>query len=160
MALSYSTGLVQAVLGTDMGKGFGEAFSSGFVVDIYAGTRPANSDSATSGQPKLGTVTKNGVAVSTDSAACGLHFGEAASRALNKAAAETWQFTAGTAAGGQVASWFRLRLVPDPGTAASITDYRIDGSIGVSTGDALMSNTTMAAGNIYTLNQFRISWPL
>jgi hypothetical protein len=157
MALSYSTGLVHSLF-SPTGQGFGECLS-GFVVDIYSNavTRPTSADAAVpAGSVLLGTITKGGVADDGDPLVYGLHFGEPALRAIDKLATETWQFTAKVAG---VASWFRLRLPADTG-AASTTVFRIDGSIGTFSADARLSSTDIVIDNVYTLNRFKITWPV
>jgi hypothetical protein len=156
MALSYSTGLVHAIF-SPTGTAFGETLSN-FVIDIYsnAQARPTNADAAIpSGSVLLGTITKGGVAATGDPADYGLHFGEPALRAIDKLNSETWQFTAAV---GGVAAWFRLRMAGDTGTT-STSALRIDGSIGIIS-DARLSSTDIVVGNVYTLNRFKLTWPV
>ncbi len=160
MALSYSTGLVNNTLSVG-GDSFGDSLGA-FVIDIYSGTRPANADAAvvtSATTVLLGTITKGGVAPTGDASLYTLHMGTAADRAVDKASGETWQFKGSTAG---VASWFRLRQPTDDGTAASpeFTDIRIDGTIGTFSGDARLSSTDIVVDNIYTLNRFKLSWPV
>ena len=155
MALSYSTGLVQGILGT---QGLSQLLSA-FVIDIYsnATVRPASADDPVPfGSVLLGTVTKGGVLVSGDPSLYWLSFGAPQGRAIDKSDTELWQFTAGVVPSGALASWFRLRLVADtPGA----TGFRIDGSVGPGINDdAQLSDTAVVQGNMYTFNRFRLSW--
>lgn len=156
MALSYSTGLVHSVLNTG-GTSFADTLS-GFVIDVYSGTRPTTADSAvitSASVVLLGTITKGGVAATGTPADYVVHMGTAVGRTIDKATAETWQFTAAVTG---VASWFRLRLPTDT-AAASTTEVRIDGTIGTFSGDARLSTTDITTGNVYTLNRFKLTWP-
>ena len=157
MALSYSTGLVHSVLDL-AGTSFADTLG-GFVIDVYSGTRPASADAAvvTSGSTVLlGTITKSGLPATGDPAVYSIHMGSAVLRALDKSTTETWQFSA-TVAG--VAAWFRLRQPTDDGLA-STTEVRIDGSIGTFSGDARLSSTDIVVANVYTLNRFKLTWPV
>lgn len=162
--LSYSTGLVHSLLRAS-GLSFADTLS-GFVIDIYSGARPAATtptsaaaDSAvvpSSTVVLLGTVTKSGLPATGDAAAFGLHFGDPALRAIDKAVGETWQFH-GAVQG--TASWFRVRMPGDTGLASD-TAYRIDGSIGTYSADAILSSTAIVTDNVYTLNRFKLTWPV
>lgn len=156
MALSYSTGLANAVL-TLGGTSFADTLG-GFVIDVYSGTRPATADAAvvtSASTVLLGTITLNGVAATGTASAYVVHMGSAVGRSVDKATAETWQFKAGAAG---VAAWFRLRQPTDDGLA-STTEVRIDGSIGTFSGDARLSSTDIVVDNVYTLNRFKLTWP-
>lgn len=158
MALSYSTGFVQALMGTTGGMG---TLLNGCVIEIYSGARPSSADLApiTSGgvvPVLLGTITKGGVAPVGDVAAYGLTFGLPIGRVIDKSPTEVWQFKAAIAG---VASWLRLKKPADSSTVDSTTFYRIDASIGTSFTDAVLSSTAVAIDNVYTFNEFKLSWP-
>ena len=180
MALAYSTGLVQALFG--QGPGLVAALG-GFAIDIYDGSgasgtgvgpggRPLSADSGVPlGNVLLGTITKGGAPDSGDPAAYALHLAiPTDARYVDKLSTEDWQLTA-IAAG--TASWFRLRLVDDKGIkgvdgtgagGASKTAYRVDGTIDTGvplvTSNAHLSNLSVSVGNIYTMNRFRLTWPM
>jgi hypothetical protein len=177
MALAYSTGLVQSLFGT--GPGLVSALA-GFVIDIYDGSsvsgtgvgvggRPLTADSGVpQGNVLLGTISLGGAPTTGDPAVYSLHFTLLADvRYVDKVAAEDWQFTA---VGAGTATWFRLRRPTDAGiqgvaVGTSLTALRIDGSIDtggapLNTANAHLSNTTVAVGNIYTMNRFRLTWPV
>ena len=80
----------------------------------------------------------------------------AASGAIAKATAETWQDT-GLAAG--TAGYFRLVANATDAGAASTTLPRIDGSVGTSGADLNMSSTTIAVGATYTIDSFTLTLP-
>jgi hypothetical protein len=181
MALAYSTGLVQSLFGA--GPGLVSALA-GFVIDIYDGSsvsgtgvgvggRPLVADSGVpQGNVLLGTISLGGAPTTGDPAVYSLHFMiPPEARYVDKVAAEDWQFTA---VGAGTATWFRLRQSTDAGFkgvagtgagGASLTALRIDGSIDtggapLNTANAHLSNTTVAVGNIYTMNRFRLTWPV
>ena len=156
MALSFSTGLVNAMLSPSAGLSFGEALA-GCIIDIYPNSvaMPAKAnDSVAAGATKLGTVTKGGVSAVGDPSAYSMHFGEpTVTGTIDKSSSEVWQFTAGASG---IAGWFRLRLATDTGETSN-TAFRIDGTIGVN-GDAVIITTDIVANNIYTFSRFRLTW--
>jgi hypothetical protein len=156
MAFSYSTGFVHKIFNNTAngGLGFAEIFKDG-VIEVYAGTRPVNADAAVSGT-LLGTVTVNGGAFVAGQAANGLEWGTAADRAIDKASAETWQFTAGASG---TATWFRIKGNATDAGSSSTSLPRIDGTISAFGGDATLSDTNIVSGNVYTLNRCKFTWP-
>lgn len=163
MALSYSTGLVKTLFGggeTSTGAGFGDALEN-FVIKVYSGTAPTNSDAAftVSGTIKLlGVISRNGVDPTTeaDPTVHGLNFGAPVDRSVDKLAGENWSFT-GLEAG--TASWFRLCSYSDD-NSLSTTLKRIQGDIGYSSKDINLSDTAIVVGNTYNLNKFKLTWPV
>lgn len=153
MATSYSTGLVNAWLEN---KGFAEILANG-VIEIYSGTRPVNADAAIPDPTKLlGTVTKNGGAFTPGVATNGLNFGTPTDKTIDKSPEEVWMFTAiksGTA------TWFRHKGNATDGGASSTTLPRIDGSISAFGGDAVLSETVLVEGNVYTQSRCRFTFP-
>lgn len=142
MALSYSTGTRNGVLGTD---GLKAQFDGGFL-DVYSGPPPASADLAPTGT-KLGTYTKNGDGVT------GLLFDAPSGGVLQKKTGENWQAT-GLAAG--TAGYYRLRTATDTG-AESTTDRRIQGLVARTGGDMNMSNTVFTVGSPHTLQSYQIA---
>jgi hypothetical protein len=157
MTLKYSTGLVNSILGTSGLKG---AFASGFVIDVYssATTRPTTANDAVVSPVLLGTITKGGALPA--SGANVINFGTPSVGAIDKNT-DTWSFVGLAVTGGAstTAAWFRLREATDDNTLDSTaTKKRIDGTVGT-LGDISLSSSTIVAGNTYTLNQFKLSWP-
>lgn len=149
MAFSYSTGFVHKIFNNTAngGLGFAEIFKDGFI-DIYSGTRPVNADAAVSGT-LLGTVSVSG-------GGTGIEWGTAADRSIDKASAETWQFTAGASG---TATWFRIRGAATDNNSSSTSLPRIDGTISAFGGDATLSDTNIVSGNVYTMNRCKFTWP-
>ena len=147
MAIRFSTGLKDAILGTDGMKG---ALDTGAIY-IYTGAQPASADTGSTGT-LLGTVTVSagtlpGAEISFDAPSAGV---------LAKAAAEAWQFN-GVADG--TAGWFRYVGDPasDDGTTTSTSLARLDGSIARTGGDMNLSNTAITTGAPNTVDVFQIS---
>lgn len=156
MAFSYSTGFVHKIFNnaSNGGAGFAEIFKDG-VIEVYSGNRPVSADAAKSGN-LLGTITVNGGAFTPGSATNGLEFGTASDRSIDKASAETWQFTAGASG---TASWFRLKGNATDEGSSSTSLPRIDGTISAFGGDATLSDTNIVSGNVYTMNRCKFTWP-
>lgn len=151
MALKFSTGAVTGLAGT---KGLYELFNGGFM-DIYSGGQPASADAAETGV-KLVRITGTSGDVST----AGLTFGTAADGSLPKSAA-IWS---GVVAVGGVAGYFRFYgtlgttgVMGSAGTSG--TGIRIDGNVGVSGSDMVMSPTTLTLGRTHTVDEFTLTVP-
>jgi hypothetical protein len=86
----------------------------------------------------------------------GLEFGDAASGAIAKAAAETWQ-DAGLASG--VAGWFRFVGNATDAGASSTTLPRLDGSVGTSGADLNMASTSVTVGATTTIDSYSLTLP-
>ena len=125
------------------------------VLRIYSGSQPATADTAVAGTLLLEISVSAGafVAGAFDN---GLEFGDAASGAIAKASAETWQDT-GIASG--TAGWFRFVGNATDAGAASTTLPRIDGSVGTSGADLNMSSTSITSGATYTIDTFQLTLP-
>lgn len=156
MAYSYSTGFVHKIFNNTAngGLGFAQIFLDG-VIEVYAGTRPVNADAAVSGT-LLGTITVSGGAFTPGQATNGLEWGTAADRSIDKASAETWQFTAGASG---TATWFRIKGNATDAGSSSTSLPRIDGTISAFGGDATLSDTNIVSGNVYTMNRCKFTWP-
>ena len=109
--LTFATGSINtaevfaagAVLVCCKGGSVKDIFKDG-VLRIYSGSQPASADNAVAGT-LLAEITENAAAFVAGAFGNGLEFGDAASGAISKAVAETWQ-ALGLAAGS--AGWFRL----------------------------------------------------
>ena len=142
----YSTSLFDAFLNTlktDLAYGS---------IELYTGSQPASPDSAVTGT-LIGRVTVDSGAWSEGVSTNGLTFGTVASAQVDKATAETWQFTA-VAAG--TIGWGRFRANAVDAGGASTTLHRIDFSVGITSGDLLMSKVTYAIGETGVIQQFLI----
>jgi len=157
MALSYSTGLVHALLNTTAngGKSFGEAFNNCIIL-IYGGIRASNADAAVGAAPLLGEVTLNGGDFTPGVATNGLQFGPAANRTIDRLSSQTWQFK-GLLNG--TATWFRVVGNAADNGLASTTLPRLDGTIAPFGGDVTLKDTTIVVDNVYTFNQALLAWP-
>lgn len=155
MTVKYSTGCLNKLLGengVDTGADGLRGIFKDCVIDIYTGGQPANADAAATGT-LLGRVTVDAGAFTEGVATNGLEFDAPVAGVLAKAAAETWRFT-GLANG--VAGWFRLRGNAVDNGAVSTSLPRIDGSIGTTAGDLLLSNVNVVSGAPTTIDQFSI----
>lgn len=108
------------------------------------------------------TLTKTDVNIGTTTAgvnsANGLTFGDSAAGTIVKNPTETWS---GVAANTGTAGWFRFQgTVADAGSAdASEVFIRVDGNIATSGANLNMSNTTITATAVQTLNTFSLTYP-
>lgn len=125
------------------------------VLRIYSGSQPTNADAAATGTMLL-EITESAGAFVAGAFDNGLEFGDAASGAISKASAETWQ-DAGIASG--TAGWWRFCANPTDAGAASTTLPRIDGNVGTSGADLNMSTVSIVAGSTYTIDTFTLTLP-
>jgi len=141
MALRLSTGARTALAGTE---GLKSVFSGGYL-DIYSGGQPASADYAETGT-KLVRLQVGGTG--------GVTLGTAAAGALPKSG-ETWN---GTIAAAGVAGYFRFYgTAGTSGTSES--ERRIDGNVGVSGSDLVLSNTSLTLGATLTIDTFTLTVP-
>ena len=159
MAIGLSTGLRNKLLsknaaGSVAGQSFADIFANG-VLRIFGGTRPTDADSDESGNTLLLEITLDGGSFTPGSPTNGLNFADdAASGALEKSAAETWQ---GDGQADATATWFRFydnNLV----TGASTSAVRFDGNVGTSS-DISMVNTSIQTGATTTIDSFTVTLP-
>ena len=149
MALFVSTGLRNAMLGTTSMK---DALADGFI-HIYACTLSditATADAAidVAKHTKLVTIFGDGVSA-------GLNLGTAAGGAIGKATGENWS---GTVLASGTAVFFRYVAPGDTG-AASTTEARLQGRVGVSGAELNISSLALVAGNPQAVNFISISMP-
>ena len=76
---------------------------------------------------------------------------------IEKCADEVWSGL-GVAAG--TASWFRLCANATDAGALSTVLPRIDGTVGVSGADATISNTQIVVDAPYTVDTFKLTFPM
>jgi len=141
MALSFSTGLKNAILDGDSLKG---TLALGFL-KIYAGTVPATANDALSGATLLCTISVN-------SSGTGLSLGTAASGAIQKAA-EVWS---GVNAATGTATFYRFVTPSDTG-ASSTTEERIQGTVGLAGADLNLTSVSLTSGLTQEIDYFAIA---
>ena len=156
MAVKFSTGAIAKMLGkngTDTGAdGLRGIFTNG-VIKLYTGAQPATADDAPTGT-LLGDITVNGGAFTEGSATNGLNFGAPSGKTISKASGETWKFT-GSAAG--TIGWFRFQANAVDNDSSSTSLSRIDGSVGITSGDMRLTSVTSAIGTSITIDTFTIT---
>ncbi len=147
MAIQLSTGLRNAMLDTNSFRGG----LNGGLLGIFKGTVPAAVDDATSGATLICTV-------SVDGLGGGLGFEAAAvAGVLSKAAAETWQGTVINSGG--TATFYRFYESGGDPTAASTTEQRIQGSVGVAGADLNLSSVALVDAATQDIDFFNITLP-
>jgi len=141
-AVRLSTGARTGIAST---AGVKDLFDGGFI-GIFTGGQPASADDAETGS-LLTTI-------STTSGTAGISLGTAGTGVLPKSA-DVWSGLVGTAG---VAGWFRLY---DSGhlTGTSGTAVRMDGNVGVSGSDMVLSNTNQTVGATLTIDQATFTEP-
>jgi len=156
MTATYSTGCLNLLLGesgVDTGaNGLRGIFKDG-IIEIYSGVKPASANNAATGT-LLAKVTLDGGAFTDGVATNGLEFDAPSGAVLSKAAAEDWRYTGITDG---TAGWFRLRANAADNGLASTTLPRIDGTIGTTSGDMLLSNVNIVTGAPGTVDIFNIT---
>ena len=142
MAVRLSTGARTGLAST---AGVKDLFDGGFI-GLFTGGQPASADDAETGSLL--------VTISTTSGTAGISFGTAGTGVLPKAAS-VWSGLVGTAG---VAGWFRMydigHLAGTSGTAV-----RMDGNVGVSGSDMVLSNTNQTVGATLTIDQATFTEP-
>jgi len=155
MAVKFSTGTLTRLLGkngTDTGADGLRGIFTNCVIRFYSGAQPATADAAPTGT-LLGSVTIAGGAFSHGSSTNGLNFGAPIGSTLAKASAEDWKFK-GVAAG--TIGWFRFQANATDDNSSSTTLPRIDGSVGITSGDMRVSTVTSAVNSIITIDAFNV----
>lgn len=149
MTLRVSTGLVNGLLASNSLKSLVEG-ASGFLIDVYSGSRPASPDLGATGT-KLFTLSVGGVSNS------GMHLAAtAADGAITELNSETWQ---GYGMANGTAGYYRLRLVADDGQTDSSTAIRIDGTVATSGADMNLTSTVVAVGAPFIVSSASFSLP-
>ena len=156
MAVKFSTGAITKMLGktgTDTGAdGLRGIFTNG-VIKLYTGAQPVDADAAPTGT-FLGDITSGGLAFVEGTATNGINFGAPAGKTVSKAAGETWKFT-GSAAG--TIGWFRFQANAVDNDSVSTSLSRIDGSVGITSGDMRLTSVTAAIGTSITIDTFAVT---
>ena len=119
---------------------------NGGTLNIYSGTRPAT------GSDDIGAASL----LLTFSA---VQFGAATWDDIKKMAyVEATNLSAVVAASGQ-AAWFRLTASGDNATGFSTTAKRLDGTVGINTGDIQMKSVSLNIGETVTISSWKIYTP-
>jgi len=140
MTIRLSTGLTNDLL--DVGSL--KSIFANAKLQYFTGAQPASPDDAPTGSLLL-----------TIDNTTGLNFGVAATGKLPKEAA-VW---AGVAASTGTAGYFRLSSLANDTGAQSVTESRIDGSVGTFGADLLISSTALVTGATQTISQFELTVP-
>lgn len=144
MALSVSTGLRDYMAATGSLK---SGLDGGFI-KIYSGTAPASAN-----DPVTGTLL---AVISLNATATGLTLeGSAGLCGVQKPAAAVWS---GTVSNSGVAGYFRHVAPDDTGTLSS-TERRVQGAVGAAGAELLLSNTTLAAAALQTIDSYTLLIP-
>jgi hypothetical protein len=145
MSIKISTGLANAVLATGSLKA---TMALGFL-KIYTGSPPADADSAATGTLITTiSISSGGTGISFDTAA--------AAGVLAKAPAEVWSGVNGST---NVAGYFR-HVAPGDTAAASTTQPRIQGTIGVTGSDLNLTSTSLVSAATQTIDFYTVALPL
>ena len=145
MGMKISTALAKAMLDTGSFK----ANLSGMKLKIYSGTEPSTADSSLGSAVLLCTISDAGGAgaLSFETNAVG--------NVLEKLASQTWS---GTNAASGTASFCRLVLASDTG-AASSSEVRVQGDVGVAGRFLNLSNVVLTAAAVQTVDYLSITMP-
>lgn len=151
MTMKASTGLINYMLDTGSLKA---AFTN-CTISCYTGAQPATADDAIGSATLLGTASIGGNAFTPGSPTNGLNFeANAVLNVISKAAAEDWKINCvldGTL------GWFRIKGNAVDNNLASTTLPRIDGTIGISSGDMLVGSLTAAPAKLITIDSCNLN---
>lgn len=146
MTIKTSTGLRNKMLDTGSLKG---RLALGFI-KIYSGTEPTTADAAVTGT-LLCTISVSG-------GGTGLSLDTTASAGVLAKSAAVWS---GAIVAAGIAGYYRFSAAGDTG-AASATEERIQGSVGLAGADLNLSNTSLvinAATSAQTIDYYVVSLP-
>ena len=139
MSLMSSTGLKNSVLAT----GSLRSALDGGTIRIFAGTPPVDADA-----PEGGTLL---CVISLNGTATGLTFEtDAVAGALSKTASEVWS---GINVATGIATHYRF-VAPGDSGGSSVTQARLQGSVGMVRADLVLTNTSLAAGAPQTIDYY------
>lgn len=150
MALKHTVGSRNGLLDTG---DLGTLYANGRL-DIYSGTAPATASAAETGT-KLVSLTKDGGAFTPGSPTNGFNFSSAASSGVLTQDGNTYK---GTALATGTAGYFRL-YDNDVTTGADASAIRLQGTVGTSGADMIVSTASITAGAVVTLSSFSVTMP-
>ena len=139
MALKSSTGLKNSILAT----GSFRSVLGGGVIKLYGGPVPADADAVASSD-LLCTISLNdtGAGLSFEASATG--------GVITKSAGEVWK---GTTVLTGIATHYRFVASGDTG-AASTSEPRLQGTVGMAGADLNLSNTSLISGAVQTIDYY------
>lgn len=150
MALRLSTGVRDSLAGT---TGLKQILDGGFM-ELYTGGQPVTANVAETGVC-LARITQKSEAY-TLAGTTGCTFGTSVAGVLPKGIT-VWSGTVGVAG---VAGYFRFFGTQNTtGQGAASTHRRVDGNVGVSGSDLVLSNTTLVLGATVTIDSFSLEVP-
>ena len=146
MSIQFSSGLRDHLL---ISGSFKSALDGG-VIRIYAGTMPATANADSSSLTVLCTI-------SLDATGTGLTWGSTVTAGiLSKNTTEVWR---GLIVNTGTATFFRFMASSDTG-AASTTDKRVQGTIGLVGADLNFSNVNLVAGDYRVIGSLNVTLPM
>ena len=161
MTILYSTGLINKLFGTATATGSvvtvpGPNGLKGLldngVIYVYSGAQPPSADASPPGT-LLGKITKDGAAYTEGTVTNGLTMAAPVGRVLSKST-DVWKFV-GSAVG--TMGWFRFQALAIDDDSISDTLVRIDGSIGITSGDMRVTSVASTATATATIDSFNIT---
>lgn len=131
-----------------------KALFTNSVLEIYSGSQPSDPNEAETGT-KLLRVTIGSGAFTPGAAGNGLEFKQVLQGELSKNADEVWS---GVGLANGTAGWFRLydNLYHSGAVASAV---RLDGSVGTSGANMILSSTAIKLNATSTIDQFDITFP-
>lgn len=144
MTIKISTGLSNALLATGSLRSL---LANGFL-NIYAGTVPDSADDSLGAATLLRTISLNNTGA-------GINFSVTAANRVIAKATETWS---GSSAVGGTATFFRHVVSGDDGTTSQ-TQYRIQGTAGVSGTDLVLAANPIVADALTTIDSYSMTLP-
>lgn len=151
MTIRLSTGFRDRMLGDNP---FRTIFERG-VIYVYTGVQPASADNAVQGT-LLGKITESGGDFSFGSTTNGLLFAAPSDGEIVKDPNQVWQLVADATG---TTGWGRLMGNALDDLTESQVLPRIDFSIGGSSADLTLNNTSVSAGATVTIDNFRYRIP-
>ena len=146
MSIQFSSGLRDHLL---ISGSFKSALDGG-VIRIYAGTMPATANADSSSLTVLCTI-------SLDATGTGVTWGSTVTAGiLSKNTTEVWR---GLIDNTGTATFFRFMAISDTG-AASTTDKRVQGTIGLVGADLNFSNVSLVAGDYRVIGSLNVTLPM
>jgi hypothetical protein len=153
MAIKYSTGLKNKLLGSASGSGSLKTLMDDGYINVYSGAVPADADADEGAAVLLVQYSDNGAAAGAGN---GLDLEtEAVGGAISKETTQVWK---GTSVAGGVATFWRFVTLTDGG-ASSTTDKRMQGTVGGAGADLFVASTTFVTATDYTLDYFSVAIP-
>ena len=148
MSIRLSTGAMNSILSTGSLQ---DTFANG-VICVYSGVQPNSADAVETGD-LLATINIDGDAF-TPGGGTGLTLAEASDNSISKTGAEVWRgnyVTEGTM------GWFRFYTNVKT-TGASVSASRIDGNVGTSRADIIVTSVQSSVGGSITLDSFTLNF--